>query len=423
MKIMKTASSRYFLSLMFFVGVINYLDRQVLGIVQDDIKADLLLTDAQLGLISLAFGLVHAFFALPIGRLGDRTSRKRVLVFCMTLWSSMTILMGAIGNFVSLVVTRMGVALGESGVTPTTYSMMADKFPITQRARAISAIVIGMPVGIMLSNILGGYISDAVGWRWTFVIFGLPGLILALIIALTVIAPKQGEADGVKQVKHIGFWRGIGTILSIASYRWILLGATMNAVFGYGLMQWMPSYMRRAFDMSRSEVGLAFGLIIGISGLAGTLIGATIADKLAGRDLRWYGWIVAICYIISFPCMFFAFLGDNYMLSMVLMTFGLFAGFGAGACINAMVQSVTPIQVRGMAAALKTWGLSFVGYGMGGLMIGYLSDYFDTGVQGEGLGQALLIVSFCPLVAGIFFLISTRTLREDISRSLERSKA
>ena len=408
---------------MFFIGVINYLDRQVLGIVQDDIKADLLLTDGQLGLISLAFGLAHAFFALPIGRLGDRTSRKKVLVFCMTLWSSMTILMGAIGNFISLVVTRMGVAVGESGVTPTTYSMMADKFPITQRARAISAIVIGMPVGIMLSNMLGGYVSDAVGWRWTFVIFGLPGLILAAVFAFTVIAPKQGEADGIKEVKHIGFWKGIGTILSIASYRWVLIGATLNAVFGYGLMQWMPSYMRRAYDMSRSEVGLAFGLIIGISGLAGTLIGATIADRLAGRDLRWYGWIVAICYIMSFPCFMLAFSIDNYNLSMVLMTAGLFAGFGAGACINAMIQSVTPIQVRGMAAALKTWGLSFVGYGMGGMLIGYLSDYFNTGVSGEGLGQALFVASFFPLAAGCCFLLCTRTLREDISRSLERSRA
>lgn len=407
---------------MFFVGVINYLDRQVLGIVQDDIKADLSLTDGQLGLLSLAFGLVHAFFALPIGRIGDRTSRKRVLVACMTLWSSMTMLMGAISSFITLVITRMGVALGESGVTPTTYSMMADKFPITQRARAISAIVIGMPVGIMLSNILGGYISDAVGWRWTFVLFGLPGLILALVFALTIIAPKQGEADGIMEVKYIGFWEGIRTILSIPSYRWVLIGATLNGLVGYGLMQWMPSYMRRAFEMSRSEVGLTFGLMIGMAGLAGTLVGATIADKLAGRDLRWYGWIVAICYITSFPCFMMAFSSGGYTFTIVFTTLGLFAGFGGGACINAMIQSVTPIQTRGIAAALKTWGVSFVGYGLGGMLIGYLSDYLNTGVQGEGLGLSLLSISFLPLVAGICFLFAARKFREDVHLSLERSK-
>lgn len=423
MRRLETDSPRYFLGVMFFVGVINYLDRQVLGIVQEDIKAELLLSDQQLGMIGLTFGLVHAFFALPIGRLGDRTSRKRVLVGCMAVWSSMTMVMGAVGSFFSLLVTRMGVALGEAGVTPTTYSMMADKFPITQRARAISAIVIGMPIGIMFSNILGGYIADGVGWRWTFVIFGLPGVILAIIIALTIAAPRQGQADGIGKVKPIGFWKGIGTILSIPTYRFVLAGATLNSFFGYGLMQWMPSYLRRAFDMSASEAGLAFGLIVGVAGLTGTLLGATIADKLAGRDLRWYGWVIAICYALSFPCFMLAFGGSDYRLAMVLMTCGLFLGFGAGACVNAIIQTITPIQVRGMAAALKTWGLSFLGYGVGGFLIGSLSDFLNTGVSGEGLGQALFYVSVAPLLAGICFYISTATMREDIASSREQSIA
>jgi len=418
----RTSSPKYFLVLMFFIGVINYLDRQVLGIVQDDIKADLSLTDSQLGYIGLAFGLMHAFFALPIGRLGDRTSRKKVLVACMGVWSTMTMVTGAISNFGQLVITRMGVAIGESGVTPTTYSLMADKFPITQRARAISAIVIGMPIGLMFANMLGGIIATEIGWRLTFVVFGLPGIILAIIIAITVIPPRQGESDGITNVKSIGFFEGLKTILSVTTYRWVLLGSILNSVFGYGLIQWLPSYVRRAFDMTRTETGVAVGLIIGIAGLSGTLIGALIADKLAGRDLRWYGWIIGICYIMSFPCFALAFAGSNYMLSMVVMTGGLFAGFGAGACVNALIQSTTPIQVRGMSAALKTWGLSFLGYGVGGMMIGRLSDYFDTGVKGEGLGQALLYMSVFPLLAGICFLICTRTLREDIRMSLERSK-
>jgi len=423
MKRFQTSSSGYFLFLMFLIGVINYLDRQVLGIVQDDIKADLRLTDTQLGYLSLAFGLVHAFFALPIGRLGDRTSRKGVLVGCMTLWSSMTMVTGTIGNFFQLVVTRMGVALGESGVTPTTYSMMADKFPLTQRARAISAIVIGMPIGLMLSNMLGGIVATEVGWRWTFVLFGLPGILLAIVFTLTIKPPKQGESDGVKKVKHVGFFEGLGIILSVPSYRWVWAGAVANSLLGYGLLQWLPSYMRRAYDLTRTETGIAIGLIIGIAGLLGTLIGAYVADRLAGRDLRWYSWIIAICYFASFPCFFFAFLTGNYDLAMVLMTGGLFFGFGAGACVNALIQSTTPIQVRGMSAALKTWGLSFLGYGVGGWIIGRLSDHFDTGVKGEGLGQALLYMSVFAAVAGVCFLLSTRTLRQDIQTSLERSRA
>jgi len=345
MKSLRSSSSTYFLVLMFFIGVINYLDRQVLGIVQDDIKADLSLTDTQLGYLGLAFGLMHAFFALPIGRLGDRTSRKKVLVACMGAWSTMTMVTGAIGNFGQLIVTRMGVAIGESGVTPTTYSLMADKFPITQRARAISAIVIGMPIGLMFANMLGGIIATAIGWRLTFVVFGVPGILLAILIAITVIPPKQGESDGITEVKKVGFLEGLGTMLSVTTYRWVLLGAVLNSVFGYGLVQWLPSYIRRAFDMTRSETGIAVGLIIGIAGLGGTLLGALVADKLAGRDLRWYGWIIAICYIASFPCFALAFSGDNYMFSMIVMTAGLFAGFGAGACVNALIQSTMSIAI------------------------------------------------------------------------------
>ena len=177
--------------MLFFVSVLNFLDRQVLAIVQEDIKLELGLSDSQLGMLALAFGAVHGLSALPVGRLADRFSRKKVLLGCLTVWSSITLLTGFVSSFGQLLATRIGVAMGEAGVTPTTYAMISDRFPLRQRARAIAAVAVGTPVGLMLSLLLGGLIADSLGWRMTFVLFGAPGLLLAAVIYFTLKGPAS----------------------------------------------------------------------------------------------------------------------------------------------------------------------------------------------------------------------------------------
>ena len=407
--------------MLFFVSVLNFLDRQVLAIVQEDIKLELGLSDSQLGMLALAFGAVHGLSALPVGRLADRFSRKKVLLGCLTVWSSITLLTGFVSSFGQLLATRIGVAMGEAGVTPTTYAMISDRFPLRQRARAIAAVAVGTPVGLMLSLLLGGLIAESLGWRMTFVLFGAPGLLLAAVIYFTLKAPPRGGADGLTDLEPIGFADAMKRLLSVRTYVLVLLGATAHAVVGYGMVQWMPSFYMRKFDVDAAEVGLTLGPVIGITGLLGVAGGAFLADWLSRRDLRWYAWIVSICLIGAYPLLVVNLFVGSYVLALAAYTGANLLGSGVVAVINALIQSSTPVQGRGTAAGLKTVCLSLVGYGLGGMLIGWLSDYFSSDAPGASLGHALMAVSFFQLLAALLFLFAAQTLRKDFSESVTRS--
>ena len=420
---LESSSGTYFLGLLFLVSVFNFLDRQVLSIVQEQIKVDLSLTDGQLGYLALGFGLMHAACALPIGRLADRVPRKTVLVGCLTIWSSFTVFCGLAINYVHLLLMRMGVAFGEAGVTPTTYSLISDKFPLKRRATAISICSAGIPVGLMLSLFLGGIIAENFGWRLTFVVFGLPGILLALVFYFTVKAPQRGEADGIKQVSEASFQSTFTHLLATRTFLLVLIGSGVKAFATNSVLQWMPSFYIRKFDLSMAEVGVTLGPIIGIVGLV-SLVGASyMADRLSEKDIRWYSWIITAAMITAFPFLYFSLVSGNYVLSLIFFGFAIFCGNSMLGISNALIQSTAPVQMRGMASAMKTVALSFVGYGIGGAAVGQLSDYFATGVPGEGLQTALVIASITHLIAGAFFWMSASSLRRDVDAAKKSSSA
>ncbi len=413
MRVMST-SGKYLLGILFLVSVFNFLDRQVLSIVQESVKLDLGLSDSQLGYLALAFGVTHALLALPIGRVADTVlSRKSVLVGCLTVWSSMTAVCGAVSSFFQLLLARIGVAAGEAGVTPTTYSMISDKYPMRYRATAISVCSAGIPVGVMLSLFLGGLLTEALGWRMTFVIFGVPGVLLALVIAFTVKAPERGEADGLTQVKTAPFWASFFHLFSTRTFLLVVLGSAFKSVAANGTTQWMPSFYMRKFDLSASDVGITFGPVIGILGLIAMLVASYVADKLGTRDLRWYPWIIAGTLFLVFPFKVASLYVDIYWLSLSLFAVTALTGNAMLGISNAMIQSTAPVHMRGMASASKTLALSFIGYGMGGALVGMLSDVFGAENSAAGLEMALLVVSVTYLIAGGLFVMSSFTFRKD----------
>ncbi len=425
MKIFRQSTSgTYLLVILFFVGVFNYLDRQVLSITQEGIKADLGLSDAQLGLFALAFGITHALFALPIGRLADaKFSRKSVLVGCLTVWSTMTAVCGVMQNYVQLMIARIGVALGEAGVTPTTYSMISDKFPMRRRATAISICSAGTPVGIMLSLFFGGLLAEWLGWRMTFILFGVPGILLALLIVFSVKAPQRGEADGIVKVKKTAFWPAMSHLFTTRTFVLVVLGSAFKSIGANGIVQWMPSFYIRKFDLSVAEVGMTFGPVMGLVGLV-ALVGASyIADRLGERDLRWYPWIIAATLFLAFPFKVFALLADTYYFSLFLFSFSALTGSAMLGISNAMIQSTAPVQMRGMASASKTMALSFVGYGLGGALVGMLSDMFGDGTPWGGLQQAIIIVSATYALGGGLFLMTTSSFKRDVENAKLASSA
>ena len=418
-------SAPYFMTILFLISVVNFLDRQVLSIVQEDVKIELSLSDSQLGLLALAFGLFHAGFALPVGRMADRSSRKSVLVGCLAVWSSITLFTGFVTNFVQLMVMRMGVAMGEAGVTPTSYSMISDKFPIQRRATAVAIYSAGIPVGLMLSLFLGGLIAREFGWRMTFVLFGIPGLILAGLLAYTVAEPRKGGSDGIKEVRQTRFFEALIELVRIRTYVFILIATTVHSIVGYGILHWMPSYYIRAFELDKATVGISMGPVIGIAGLVGAVGAAVLADRLSRRDLRWYPWILGSVMIAGFPFLIGSLLAGSFVLSLVL--FGLFILITNSALglTNASLQSTSPVQSRAMAAGLKTLCLSFIGYGLGGALIGLLSDALSGDGAGDaaGLSRALIVVSILLPVSGALYLLSAPSFRGDVEAAKALSEA
>lgn len=411
------------LAMLFLISVFNYLDRQVMAILQEPIRHELHLTDTQLGALSLSFGLVYALFALPIGRLADQISRKRILLFSVAAWSMVTIATAFAASFPALLVARMSVSIGEAGVNPTAHSMIADTFPPEKRPLAVSVFAIGIPIGIMLTIALGGLIAEAVGWRNTFLCFGIPGFILAVIFQFGVAEPARGGSDGISHARPALPLRP--TLLRLARSRSFMLvatGATCQAMAGFSVAYWIPSYYIRAYGLPTGTVALYVGPIFGIGGLIGMLLSAALASWLSRRDIRWQSWVPAISSLCASAIFIGVLFAPSFEASVALLFFfTVFANSFVG-ITDALVQSVVPLAMRGLAAAVKTSMLNLVGFGLGTQLTGALSDAFNTATDGEGLRYALSAITLGAVVAVILYLLSARHLVTDLESALRESR-
>jgi|GEM_PF-3947634 len=403
---------------MFLVNVLSYLDRQVLSIVQESMKEDFGWTDADLGWLQLAFGVSLALCAVPIGRLADRISRKNVLMGCLTLWSAATVFAGLATNFVQMTLARIGVGIGEAGVTPTAYAMVSDKFPPRRRATALAVCGIGVPIGVALSLILGGMISETLGWRWAFILFGAPGFLVAIIMALFMTAPRKGEADGIKSALISSLAETVRRLFSAPAFTFVLFGAAFMSIAAAGILNWMPSYLQRKFDLGEGEVGIAIGLIIVATAVTATLSAAYLGDRLSEKDTRWYAWIVVISQLLSLPLILISLFSDNYIMALVFFAGSAFFSNSMLAISNALIQNTSPVHMRSTASALKSMALTFLGFGAGSFLIGQMSEHvFNTGNDATDLMWALAVGSSFHVFAALSFWMSGYYLRTDIDRA------
>ena len=425
MKSWQSRSAGYLLLVLFLVNVMSFLDRQVLAIVQESMKVDLNLTDADLGWLQLGFGLALALCAVPVGRIADNISRKTVLVFCLSLWSGATAAAGLANNFFTILVARIGVGMGEAGVTPTSYAMISDKIKIERRATALAIVGAGIPVGVALSLVLGGQIAESLGWRWAFILFGLPGLLLAAVIYLTISTPTKGEADGVENIKKtLPMKETLAHLFSTRSFTLVLIGTATKSIAGAALLNWMPSLIQRKFDMGAGEVGATFGPLIGVVSLIALVGAAYIGDRLSRRDFRWYSWIVAGSQVVALPLVLLGLFSESYLLTLVF--FGLSTLFSQSmlAISNALIQNTSPIQMRSMASALKSLALTFLGFGLGSFLVGQLSEHvFNTGDEAVDLMFAMAVAACAHIIAAVCYFASAFYLRDDIEKAKQFSSA
>jgi MFS family permease len=402
----------YVLALLTLGYVFNFVDRQVMTILIEPIKMEFGASDTQMGLLSgLAFALFYATLGIPVARLADRWSRRNVLAISMTTWSAVTALCATATGFWHLLLLRIGVGIGEAGGTPPSQSLLADYFPPEKRAFAQGILATAPNIGILVGLFGGALIAEAYGWRSVFLVFGIPGVLLAILIQLTIKEPLKVTASTSEE--GVGLFATLDNIFRLPSFAHIMVGVGFTGIAGYGLGVWSPSFLVRVHNMSLVDAGLYLGLIGVFGGGLGTISSGLLVDRLARRDKRWQLWLPAIGIFLALPTQL-AFLlwpaehrlvmGDvDVPFALVFMGLSaVFASFWI-APSYAAVQNLVPQYWRTQASALMLLAINLLGMGLGPLLVGMLSDllsqFGDSSVRfGLSIGVSL------SLVGGVAYL-------------------
>jgi predicted MFS family arabinose efflux permease len=401
-EVISARQKNYTLFVLVLVFTSSHVDRQIMGILGQPIKESLMISDTQLGLLTgIMFAVFYATLGMPMAMWADRRNRRNLISFSVFLWSGMTALCGAANNFTQLLLLRIGVGVGEAGSNPPSHSMIADLYPKEQRATAMAIFGTGINWGILIGFLVGGWINEFYGWRTAFVVVGLPGIFLAILVRFTLKEPPRGYADaaGEKPPEVIPppFWSVAKFMITNPVLRNIVAAGTLIAFTGYASVIWVPIYLVRIHGMGTGEVGTYLALFIGVGGAAGIYLGGRLADFLsARRGEQWLPWVVAIASLLGLPFLYFCFTAATqtgalwaYALPAALGTVYVAPGF-------ALIQNHTPTEMRSVAAAINLFILNIVGLGLGPFSVGFFSDLFtpEYGIDGlrYGLMTSLVVI-------------------------------
>jgi predicted MFS family arabinose efflux permease len=416
----------YALAVLFVVYVFNFIDRSILSILAEPIKRDMGLSDSQIGFMGgIAFAVFYTFLGIPIARLADTGVRRNILAVCLAIWSGMTAVCGYAQNFIHLLLARIGVAVGEAGGSPPSHSMISDLFPAHQRATALGIYALGIPVGTMIGNLAGGWINEAFDWRTAFMVVGIPGIIMALVVRFTLREPPRGAMEKVA-LEVRGNAPPVSVVFkylwSRKSFKFMSLGAALHAFVGYGVGAWIPPMFIRSHAWNTVQIGEAL-FLLGFAGMLGTFTGGYFADKLAVRDVRWYVWLPGLATLISVPFAAFAYTWHDPVLALVVYAVPyVLNSYYLGPTFS-MTQGLVGLRMRALAASILLFVLNLIGMGLGPWFTGILSDllhaYTDLGA--ESLRWALVSVLIVNVFSAILYLIAGKDLKKDLANSHEMS--
>lgn len=289
------AHARTMLWILLIVYIFNFLDRQIVNILAEPIKADLGLTDTELGLLAgPAFAVFYALLGIPIARYADKdgTNRVRLIALALAIWSAMTAVCGLAQNFVQLLFARIGVGVGEAGCTPAAHSLISDSVAPEKRSSAIAFYGLGVPIGSLLGLIIGGIVNDLYGWRIALMLVGAPGLALALVVLFVMREPRHSRtAEAVATAAaatRLSTGEAMREIFASRAFIYILIASSVVAFLGYGKALWTISFFIRSHGLSTTEAGLSMAVVLGLAGVFGTWLGGKMADRFGARDKRTY---------------------------------------------------------------------------------------------------------------------------------------
>lgn len=405
-----SAGVRYGLALLFVVSCLNYLDRYILSILLEPIRLEFGLNDTQMGLLSgLAFALFYATLGLPLARLADRGNRRRLLAGALALWSAMTALGAAATGFWTLLLTRIGVGVGEAGAAPASHSLIADYYPPDRRGGALGVFTAGGTVGYLLAFIVGGVVAEAFGWRWALAAVGLPGVIVALLVWFTLPEPRD-RRQGASTAAPASAGADLRRLWSDRAYRQLVYGATLWMFVGYGAVQWVSAYFMRVHDLSVGEVGLIYGLAGAAASLVGAIAGGVLADRFARRSPAALALVPAFACFLAYPLQLPVFLLSDVP---VMMGAAFVAGVALSAALPAMYAAFHAIledRLRAFGIAVLLFVGNLVGMGLGPLVLGVVSDALAPRFGDDALKFALIAIYAALVWAGVHFLIAARCM-------------
>lgn len=429
----------YVLMALLTVYTFNFIDRVVIAILQEPIKQEFGLSDFQLGLLGgPAFAVLYTFLGIPIARLAEKHNRMTILALCVAIWSGMTAACGIATSYATLLLARVGVSVGEAGCTPSAQSVISDYFPAESRATAISIYALGVPIGSMLAAIGGGLMMEYFGWREAFLVLGLPGLLLAIVIKLTVKEPERGGV-GAAKVETPGFGAALGILMKKPTFWHVAMGSAVASFVGYGVGQYLNSFLMRTHHLTGLQASQLSGVVLGVAAAFGTFFAGWLADRMIKRHPNALAWLPALGFLIATPFYLVGYTVPNLWIGVPFMVIGAITHYFYLGCMYASVQGIVAPRMRATSTAILLFIVNLLGYGLGPPAIGALSDFLaglnlqaagltlaDCGktvlaankaacaVGSEfGLRWSIFIGLFGYLWAALHFLLAWKTLRRD----------
>lgn len=393
------------------VYTLNFIDRQILVILQESIKGELGLSDTQLGLLTgLSFALFYVSLGIPIARFADRNNRRNIVSASLAIWSLMTAISGFAQNFVQLLLARIGVGVGEAGGSPPAHSMISDYFPPERRATALSIYSMGIYFGILLGYIGGGLLDEHFGWRIALMVLGLPGIIYALILLFTVKEPPRGLSDNkvAEEAPEESFWDVLRLLMSKKTFVFLALACGIHTIGNYGVGNFYAPFLARIHGMSAGEIGTWMGLSAGIGGMAGTFLGGFLGDKLSKVDIRWYLWLAVVAELANFlPFSYSVFSDDTTIAIAGYFISAFMTAIYLGPCL-AVTHNLIDAHKRALASAILFLVLNLIGLGGGPLLIGAASDFLSADYGIESLRYAFCLCYITGLIALVLFYLAAK---------------
>ena len=411
----------YVLFVMMLAYTINIADRYVMSTVLEQIRLDLHLSDGGVAFLTgVSLALFYVSMGIPLSWIADRYNRRNLLAISITLWSVMTTMCGLSKGYMQLLLARMGVGIGEAGGTPSCNSIICDYFPAARRPMALTIFCLGAPIGAWIGADMAGAVAHAYGWRAAFLVLGIPGVLLALLIMATIREPKRGCLDVIKSDDDPTLMETLRFCLTQKSAVHVMMGSGVGALWGWGLMWFIPTFLQRTYQIDVGQAGAIVGPIHLVMGIGASLLTAWILARPSYTDPRKIVYLLGgVTAAATIPGILAIYTHNLTLATVSLWLFipGIYFYIGPAFALG---QNLAPPKMRAMFSAIALLVANVFNLIVAPQGVGMLSDYFagPAGPDAASLRSALLILAPTGFWAALHYFLAARTIVEDQKRAI-----